>query len=115
MGGLAAVGAGKVAEVDIEARRFVFAVDAEFLRADGESAKDEIAGVGHSGTAATDDLEEGHLTQTWLAVSNDPGARVSGGYWFHRQRQAPAAEATSVSFQDQLVSTLAKMTGVTLA
>lgn len=66
------------------------------------------------GASATDDLEEGHLTQTWLAVSNDPGARVSGGYWFHRKRQAPAAEATSVSFQDQLVSALAKLTGVSL-
>jgi NAD(P)-dependent dehydrogenase (short-subunit alcohol dehydrogenase family) len=66
------------------------------------------------GASATDDLEEGHLTQTWLAVSNDPGARVSGGYWFHRKRQAPAAEATSVSFQDQLVIALAKLTGVSL-
>ena len=66
------------------------------------------------GAGATDDLEEGHLTQTWLAVSNDPGARVSGGYWFHRKRQAPAAEAANVGVQDQLVSILAKFTGVSL-
>src|SRR5215467_510218 len=64
------------------------------------------------GAGATDDLEEGHLTQTWLAVSDDPAARVSGAYWFHRQRQAPAAEAAVVHFQDQLLSTLAKLTGV---
>ncbi len=46
------IGAGKIAEVDNDARRLVFAVDAEFLHADGESAKDEIAGVGHGGAAA---------------------------------------------------------------
>src|SRR5215470_2008452 len=66
------------------------------------------------GAGATDDLEEGHLTQTWLAVSDDPAARVSGAYWFHRQRQAPAAEAAVVHFQDQLLSTLAKLTGVSI-
>ncbi len=67
------------------------------------------------GASASDDLEEGHLTQTWLAVSDDAAARVSGGYWFHRKQQAPAAEAANVGVQDQLVSTLAKLTGVTLA
>jgi NAD(P)-dependent dehydrogenase (short-subunit alcohol dehydrogenase family) len=67
------------------------------------------------GAAATDDLEEGHLTQTWLAVSDDPAAKISGAYWFHRQRQAPAAEASDVRFQDQLVSALAKLTGVSLS
>lgn len=67
------------------------------------------------GAGATDDLEEGHLTQTWLAVSDDPAAKVSGGYWFHRQQQAPAPEAADVRFQDQLVSSLAKLTGVSLS
>jgi NAD(P)-dependent dehydrogenase (short-subunit alcohol dehydrogenase family) len=66
------------------------------------------------GAGATDDLEEGHLTQTWLAVSDDPAARVSGAYWFHRQRQVPAAEAAVVHFQDQLLSSLAKLTGVSM-
>src|SRR5689334_6941542 len=66
------------------------------------------------GAGATDDLDEGYLTQTWLAVSDDPAAAVSGAYWFHRQRQAPAAEASVVSFQDQLVSSLAKLTGVSM-
>jgi len=39
------------------------------------------------GPAATGDLKMGHLTQTWLAVSNDAAATVSGGYWYHRQPQ----------------------------
>ena len=66
------------------------------------------------GPGALDALEMGHLTQTWLAVSNDPAAVVSGGYWYHRQRQRPAAEARDPAFQDQLMTRLAALTGVKL-
>lgn len=66
------------------------------------------------GPAATGDLELGHLTQTWLAVSNDAGATVSGGYWYHRQRREPAAQARDLAFQDQLTDRLAALTGVAL-
>jgi NAD(P)-dependent dehydrogenase (short-subunit alcohol dehydrogenase family) len=66
------------------------------------------------GAAATDDLEMGHLTQTWLAVSNDAAATLSAGYWYHRQRQEPAAEARDMAFQDQLMDRLAALTGVAL-
>jgi hypothetical protein len=71
VGGLAAVGAGKVAEVDIEAQRFVFAVDAEFLHADGESAEDEIAGVGPGGAAAGGDAVFGEEEQEFREESVD--------------------------------------------
>jgi NAD(P)-dependent dehydrogenase (short-subunit alcohol dehydrogenase family) len=64
------------------------------------------------GPAATGDLELGYLTQTWLAVSNDAAATVSGGYWYHRQRQEPAAETRDLAFQDQLMDRLAALTGV---
>ena len=67
------------------------------------------------GPAATDDLEMGHLTQTWLAVSNDAAAAVSGGYWYHQQRQAPASQASNPAFQDQLMDRLAALTGVALS
>jgi NAD(P)-dependent dehydrogenase (short-subunit alcohol dehydrogenase family) len=66
------------------------------------------------GAAATDDLEMGYLTQTWLAVSTDPAATVSGGYWYHRQRQVPAPQARDPAFQGQLMDRLAALTGVTL-
>jgi NAD(P)-dependent dehydrogenase (short-subunit alcohol dehydrogenase family) len=64
------------------------------------------------GPGATDDLEKGHLTQTWLAVSKDPAARVSGGYWHHRKRKTPAAAALDPSFQDALIEKLEELTGV---
>jgi NAD(P)-dependent dehydrogenase (short-subunit alcohol dehydrogenase family) len=66
------------------------------------------------GAGASDDLEMGHLTQTWLAVSDDSPATVSGGYWYHRQQQHPASEVSDSRFQDQLVTKLAELTGVSL-
>jgi NAD(P)-dependent dehydrogenase (short-subunit alcohol dehydrogenase family) len=66
------------------------------------------------GPGAPDDFDKGYLTQTWLAVSDDPAAKVSGRYWHHRRAQAPAREASDVRFQDQLTATLAELTGVPL-
>jgi len=66
------------------------------------------------GAGATDDLDQGYLTQTWLAVSADPAATVSGGYWYHREQQSPAVEASDSRFQDQLLTSLAKLTGISL-
>jgi NAD(P)-dependent dehydrogenase (short-subunit alcohol dehydrogenase family) len=66
------------------------------------------------GAGASDDLEMGHTTQTWLAASNNAAATVSGGYWYHRQRQMPAPEARDPAFQDKLMDRLAALTGITL-
>ena len=66
------------------------------------------------GSGAPDDLTQGHLTQTWLAVSEEATAKVSGRYWHHRQQRRPAAEALDVTFQDRLMTRLAAMTGVVL-
>ncbi len=66
------------------------------------------------GAAATDDLHMGYLTQTWLAVSNDAAATVSGGYWYHRQRQELAPHARDPVFQDQLMDRLTALTGLAL-
>lgn len=66
------------------------------------------------GPGAPDDLDKGHLTQTWLAVTEDAAAKVSGGYWHHRRRQAPAADALDSGFQDRLTGRLAELTGIRL-
>jgi NAD(P)-dependent dehydrogenase (short-subunit alcohol dehydrogenase family) len=66
------------------------------------------------GPGAPDDLELGHLTQTWLAVSDDPSAMVTGDYWHHRKQHRPAAEALDSRFQDQLMGKLHELTGVAL-
>lgn len=66
------------------------------------------------GAGAPVDVETGQATQTWLAVSDDPAARVSGGYWHHRRQQEPAGEACDPGFQDRLIAKLAELTGVKL-
>ena len=66
------------------------------------------------GPGAPDNLEQGYLTQTWLAVSDDPAATISGRYWHHRRVQVPATAASDVPFQDQLLPRLAELTGVPL-
>jgi NAD(P)-dependent dehydrogenase (short-subunit alcohol dehydrogenase family) len=67
------------------------------------------------GAGAPDDLAEGHRTQAWLAVSNDPAAKVSGAYWHHRKQRKPAAHALDTGFQDRLIAKLAELTGVKLS
>src|SRR5260221_14780701 len=66
------------------------------------------------GPGASGDLETGSRTQAWLAVSNDPAAAVSGGYWHHQQRQGPAPEARDPAFQDKLMDRPAPPPGIKL-
>jgi NAD(P)-dependent dehydrogenase (short-subunit alcohol dehydrogenase family) len=66
------------------------------------------------GPGAPDDLEQGHLTQTWLAASEEAAVTVTGGYWHHRRRQPPASEACDPGFQDRLSARLAELSGVAL-
>jgi NAD(P)-dependent dehydrogenase (short-subunit alcohol dehydrogenase family) len=66
------------------------------------------------GAGAPDDLEQGHLTQTWLAASDEPAAKVSGAYWFHRKQQKPSAHALDAGFQDRLIAKLHELTGIAL-
>jgi NAD(P)-dependent dehydrogenase (short-subunit alcohol dehydrogenase family) len=66
------------------------------------------------GASAPVDLETGASTQSWLATSDESGAKVSGGYWHHMKVQAPASEASDPAFQDQLLDQLAELTGIVL-
>lgn len=66
------------------------------------------------GAAAPVDIDTGQRTQSWLAVSNDPAALVSGRYWCNLREERPADEAMNVGFQDQLVARLEDLTGIAL-
>src|SRR6266545_236341 len=66
------------------------------------------------GPGAPDDLRLGHLTQEWLATSDDPDARTSGGYWHHQRRIEPHPAARDVQFQEQLLDNLARFTATRL-
>jgi NAD(P)-dependent dehydrogenase (short-subunit alcohol dehydrogenase family) len=66
------------------------------------------------GPGAPDDLRLGHLTQEWLATSNDPEALTSGGYWYHQRRSEPARSVHDQQFQGQLLDELARVTATPL-
>jgi NAD(P)-dependent dehydrogenase (short-subunit alcohol dehydrogenase family) len=38
------------------------------------------------GPGAPDDMDQAHLTQAWLAASDDPKAKVTGRYFYHLKR-----------------------------
>lgn len=63
------------------------------------------------GRGAPDDLRLGHVTQEWLATTDDADACRSGGYWFHQKRADAHPSVNDVAFQDRLVEELAKVTG----
>jgi NAD(P)-dependent dehydrogenase (short-subunit alcohol dehydrogenase family) len=66
------------------------------------------------GAGAPDDLRLGHLTQEWLATSDDAEARTSGGYWHHQERREPHPDARDEAFQDAVVAALESLTGTPL-
>ena len=66
------------------------------------------------GPGAPDDLRLGHVTQEWLATSDDPEALTSGGYWFHQRLRTPHPAVHDVHFQDSLLASLARFTAVSL-
>jgi NAD(P)-dependent dehydrogenase (short-subunit alcohol dehydrogenase family) len=63
------------------------------------------------GPGAPDDLRLGHLTQEWLATSDDPEALTSGGYWYHQHRQEPHRAVRNEQFQNELLENLVRITG----
>jgi NAD(P)-dependent dehydrogenase (short-subunit alcohol dehydrogenase family) len=67
------------------------------------------------GPGAPDDLRLGHLTQEWLATSDDPDARTSGGYWHHQRRIEPHPAIRDRRFQDELLDALGRLTATRLA
>jgi NAD(P)-dependent dehydrogenase (short-subunit alcohol dehydrogenase family) len=67
------------------------------------------------GSGAPDDMDQAHRTQVWLAVSDDPKARVTGGYFYHLKPKAPSPQANDPMLQDRLIAICAGMSGVALS
>jgi hypothetical protein len=66
------------------------------------------------GPGAPDDLEAAPVTQHWLAVSEDPEAKATGGYRYHRRRRDAHPATSDRWFQDELIDRCASLSGVTL-
>jgi NAD(P)-dependent dehydrogenase (short-subunit alcohol dehydrogenase family) len=66
------------------------------------------------GPGAPGDLSLAPVTQAWLAVSQDPAAMVSGGYFYHQQEKPVQPATRDPGFQDRLLSYCAELTSVRL-
>jgi NAD(P)-dependent dehydrogenase (short-subunit alcohol dehydrogenase family) len=66
------------------------------------------------GPGARDDLATGAATPTWLAVSNDPAAKVTGTYFRYLRPDRTHPSAYSVANQRRLLDYLAETSGVPL-
>lgn len=66
------------------------------------------------GRGAPDDLAFGARTPVWLAVSDEPGATVTGRLFYDRREQPANPAASDVALQDGLLQACATMSGVGL-
>jgi NAD(P)-dependent dehydrogenase (short-subunit alcohol dehydrogenase family) len=66
------------------------------------------------GPGAPDDINQAHLTQAWLAVSNDPAALVTGQYFYHMRPRQPNPQAYDAALQDGLVDACERLSGIKL-
>ncbi len=67
------------------------------------------------GPGAPDDMDQAHRTQAWLAASNDPGALVTGEYFFHLRPRTPNPEAREIGLQDGLIEECGRLSGTLLS
>ncbi len=66
------------------------------------------------GAGAPDDLVKGYETQSWLAVSDEPSAKVSGKYFYHEQTHAPKSGVEDSDLQEQMIAICEDHTGIQL-
>jgi NAD(P)-dependent dehydrogenase (short-subunit alcohol dehydrogenase family) len=66
------------------------------------------------GAGAPDDINQAHLTQAWLATSDESEARTTGGYFYHLKPREPNREAREVSVQDRLIDICQEISGVNM-
>jgi NAD(P)-dependent dehydrogenase (short-subunit alcohol dehydrogenase family) len=64
------------------------------------------------GQGAPDDLKKGYETQTWLAVSNDSIAKVSGCYFHHLAERLYNPQAGDILLQEKFLSLCKEITGI---
>jgi NAD(P)-dependent dehydrogenase (short-subunit alcohol dehydrogenase family) len=67
------------------------------------------------GAGAPDDLAQAPITQVWLATSNDPAARVSGKYFYHKKLLETHPSVYNVNIQNQLLTACASLSGVSIS
>ncbi len=66
------------------------------------------------GPGAPDDMSLAPVTQAWLAVSDDPAAAGTGGYFYHQRPRDAHPAAHDVTVQEDLLGYCAELSGTEL-
>jgi NAD(P)-dependent dehydrogenase (short-subunit alcohol dehydrogenase family) len=66
------------------------------------------------GPGAPDDMSLAPVTQAWLAVSDDPAATGTGGYFYHQRPRDAHPAAHDVNVQEDLLGYCAELSGTEL-
>jgi NAD(P)-dependent dehydrogenase (short-subunit alcohol dehydrogenase family) len=64
------------------------------------------------GPGAPDDIDQAHLTQAWLAASEEPEARKTAGYFYHLKPRAPNPQSRDIALQARLLDICEEISGV---
>ena len=64
------------------------------------------------GPSAPGDITKAHLTQAWLATSDDSMARSTGRYFYHQKLRDPNSVARNVELQEELLADCARISGI---
>jgi NAD(P)-dependent dehydrogenase (short-subunit alcohol dehydrogenase family) len=67
------------------------------------------------GPGAPDDMGQAHLTQAWLAASDDPHAQTTAGYFYHLKPREPNPQSREIALQDRLFDICEEISGVEMA
>jgi hypothetical protein len=65
------------------------------------------------GAGAPDSLEEGPITQAWLAVSQDPAAKTTGHHFYHKHLRDFHPAAADPEVQEKFLAGCATISGIT--
>jgi NAD(P)-dependent dehydrogenase (short-subunit alcohol dehydrogenase family) len=66
------------------------------------------------GSGAPDDLSQAYVTQAWLATSDDPAVKVTGGYFYHQQPRRMNPSTRREKLQEQLLDYCRGISGIEL-
>jgi NAD(P)-dependent dehydrogenase (short-subunit alcohol dehydrogenase family) len=67
------------------------------------------------GPSAPDELQQGCVTQAWLATSEDELARSTGNYFYHQRLRVPNPVANDIEVQEEFLAECGRISGAPLA
>jgi NAD(P)-dependent dehydrogenase (short-subunit alcohol dehydrogenase family) len=67
------------------------------------------------GPGAFDDIDQGHLTQAWLAASDDPDVQTTAGYFYHLKPREPNPQSRDIALQARLFDICEEISGVEMS